>query len=190
MGDSRPTSPELNQAMLEAVDFVHAEGWDARPTLFGLVRSELVVDLRGTADADEAPLTLIVQDLPVEATGSPDALADYLVRIAWPEEVTGAILAQEIMFRDTASDGGPAAQAGADVRANPPRPARLFSGVLRDGSQQTLLQLRPTAEELAAGGPFAEDDVQLRGGPEIAPEVIAALAFGFEDGASLGDDLG
>ena len=44
----------------------------------------------------------------------------------------------------------------------------------------TLLQLRPTEEELEAAGPFAEDDIQLRGGPEVAPGVIAALRYGLE----------
>ena len=44
----------------------------------------------------------------------------------------------------------------------------------------TLLQLRPTEEELAAAGAFAEDNIELRGGPEVAPGVIHALRFGLE----------
>ena len=35
-----------------------------------------------------------------------------------------------------------------------------------------------TEEELEAAGPFAEDDIQLRGGPQVAPGVIAALRYG------------
>ena len=53
----------LNKAMMEAVDFVHAEGWDAPPTLFGLVPTQLLVDELGTLD-DSSPLTLVVQELP------------------------------------------------------------------------------------------------------------------------------
>ena len=34
----------LNRAVLEAIDFVHAEGWDAPPTLFALVPSRLLID--------------------------------------------------------------------------------------------------------------------------------------------------
>ena len=37
----------LNKAMMEAVEFVHAEGWDAPPTLFGLVPTQLLVDELG-----------------------------------------------------------------------------------------------------------------------------------------------
>lgn len=115
------------------------------------------------------------------------------------------MLAQEIKFKDTA-----------DSQSSKPRPARLFSGVIREefaatnnsdfvvdellvddaddsgdvqttgteGIEQTLLQLRPTEEELADAGPFAEDDIQLRGGPGIAPGVIAALRHGLDQNGS------
>lgn len=165
------TSPELNEqalnrAMLEAVDFVHAEGWDAAPTLFALVPSHLLSDQLD--DNEDSPLTLVVQDnLPDNLEAGSEALADYVSRIAWPTQVVGAVLAQEIRFRDTSGDGTP-------------RPARLFSGVLRSKPELTLLQLRPTEEEIAERGPFAEDEVELRGGPTVAPGVIAALRYGLE----------
>ena len=44
----------------------------------------------------------------------------------------------------------------------------------------TLLQLRPTEEDLAQAGPFAQDEIQLRGGPDVAPGIIAALRYGLE----------
>ena len=73
------------------------------------------------------------------------------------------------MFRDTSSDDPS------------PRPARLFSGVLREeGIEQTLLQMRLTEEELEERGLFAQDDIELRGGPNVAPNVIAALRYGLE----------
>lgn len=142
----------LNKAMLEAVDFIHAEGWDADPTLFALVGVEKL----GLPE-EEGPLALVVQD------NIPGAIEDFLPTVAWPAEVEGVVLAQEIMFSD----------AGA-----PARPARLYSGVLRDGSELTLLQIRPTEEELAE--PFAEDKIDLRGGPGVAPEVIQALRYTLE----------
>lgn len=145
-------SAALNKAMLEAVDFIHAEGWDADPTLFALVGVEKL----GIPE-EEGPLALVVQD------DIPGAIEDFLPTVAWPADVEGVMLAQEIMFSD----------AGA-----PARPARLFSGVLRDGSELTLLQLRPTEEELEE--PFAEDKVDLRGGPGVAPEVIQALRYTLE----------
>ncbi|KQB87580.1 PPA1309 family protein [Corynebacterium lowii] len=157
----------LNRAMMEAVDFIHAEGWDASPTLFGLVPSEYIPE--HVDDSEGAALTLVVQDsLPDLAPGSPE-LADYLSRIAWPPQVEGVILAQEIRFRDT-SEGEQAL----------PQQARLFSGVLRSGEELTLVQRRPSEEEMEAAGSFAQDEVELRGGDAVAPEVIVALRYGLE----------
>ena len=44
MTNSPLTQQALNKAMMEAVDFIHAEGWDATPTLFALVPSSLLID--------------------------------------------------------------------------------------------------------------------------------------------------
>lgn len=156
----------LNRALREAVEFVHAEGWDASPTLFGLVDAELLAAATG-GDADstsDSPLALVVQDLP--DFGSPDEMADYLARTAWPPHVIGAILSQEIMFTDT------------NAPSPTPAPARLIVGVLADGPHHTLLQLRPTEEELAAD-PFAQDKIELLGG-DVAPQVVALLQATFE----------
>lgn len=159
----------LNKAMMEAVEFVHAEGWDAPPTLFGLVPTQLLVDELVDLD-DSSPLTPVVQDLPEHILPGSEELGEYVSRIAWPSEVEGVILAQEIVFKD--------ASAGDDAQ---PRPARLFSGVLRgEDLDQTLLQLRLTDEELEERGAFAQDDIELRGGPGIAPGVLAALRYGLE----------
>lgn len=173
MTASESTPQALNKAMMEAVEFVHAEGWEASPSLFALVPSRLLVDQLDDPDA-AAPLTLVVQDLPGHLRPGSDELGDYVSRLAWPTQVSGVILAQEILFRDT-SDGAE------------PRPARLFSGVLRaEDVELTLLQQRPTEDELEAAGPFAEDDIELRGGPGVAPGVIAALRYGLEqDPAAL-----
>ncbi|MCT1369863.1 PPA1309 family protein [Corynebacterium mucifaciens] len=155
--------------MMEAVEFVHAEGWDAPPTLFGLVPTQLLVDELVDLD-DSSPLTLVVQDLPEHILPGSEELGEYVSRIAWPAEVEGVILAQEIVFKDASAGDG--AQ---------PRPARLFSGVLRgEDLDQTLLQLRLTDEELEERGAFAQDDIELRGGPGIAPGVLAALRYGLE----------
>ncbi|MFI5505586.1 Uncharacterised protein [Corynebacterium kutscheri] len=156
----------LNKAMLEAVDFIHAEGWDAPPTLFGLVDARLLDDVLD--EEDDAPLALVVQELPDNIEPGSEELGDYISRIAWPDQVLGAVLAQEIMFRDTSATDPT------------PRPARLFSGVLRGEAELTLLQLRPSEEELASQGAFAEDNVELRGGVHLAPGVIAALRATFD----------
>ena len=159
----------LNKAMMEAVEFVHAEGWDAPPTLFGLVPTQLLVDELDHLD-DSSPLTLVVQDLPEHILPGSEELGEYVSRIAWPRDVQGVILAQEIVFKDASA--GEAAE---------PRPARLFSGVLREEDiEQTLLQLRLTEDELEERGAFAQDDIELRGGPGVAPGVVAALRYGLE----------
>lgn len=163
-------SPQaLNKAMREAVDFIHAEGWDQGPTLFALVPTDLLVDNLDADDAADSPLTLVVQDnIPDNLLPGSEALGDYISRLAWPSEVAGVVLAQEIMFTDSSVPGSAA------------RPARLFSGVLRGDAELTLLQLRPTEEELAERGPFSEDEVELRGGPGVAPGVITALRYTLE----------
>lgn len=165
----------LNTAMMEAVEYIHAEGWDAdSPTLFALVPTELMA-AEFIDDEAAAPLTLVVQDALPEniSPGSPE-LADYLTRTVWPRAVEGIVLAQEIRYRDTS-----------DPTMAEARPARLFSGVLRSGADLTLLQLRPTEEELEAAGPFAEDRIELRGGPTVAPEVVEALRFSLEQDPAL-----
>ncbi|RNE48723.1 PPA1309 family protein [Corynebacterium alimapuense] len=182
MSAPESTSPALNTAMLEAVEFVHAEGWEASPTLFALVPTSLLADQLSDPD-DANPLTLVVQELPEHILPGSDELGDYLSRLTWPQEIEGVVLAQEINFRDTASAGNDQDLEDEDIEASLPdsRPARLFSGVLRaEGIEVTLLQLRPTDEELEEHGPFAEDRIELRGGPGVAPGVLAALRYGLE----------
>lgn len=164
----------LNAALREAVDFVHAEGWDRPATLFGLVPFELVADAVPDSDEPQNPLALVVQeDLPEHIQPGSEELGEFIATIRWPEQVVGAIVAQEITFVNTAE--------GADA---PPRAARLYSGILSDaqgsGAERTLVQLRPSEEELAAD-PFAQDKPQLLGGDDIAPGVIATLRATFED---------
>ncbi|WP_291478349.1 PPA1309 family protein [Corynebacterium sp.] len=173
-GDIRP----LNAALREAVDFVHAEGWDRPATLFALVPTELVQDVIASGDAGDdgepetSPLSLVVQDdLPDHIRPGSDELGEYIATVRWPGVVVGAVLAQEIMFRNSAEPG------------STPRQARIFTGVIDGGPDRTLLQLRPTEEDLAAD-PFAEDKVELLGGmdgAEIAPGVTSMLRYTFED---------
>jgi hypothetical protein len=171
-GDIRP----LNAALREAVDFVHAEGWDRPATLFALVPAELVQDVIASGDNDgddaDAPLALVVQDdLPDHIRPGSDELGEYIATVRWPEVVVGAVLAQEIMFRNSADPG------------SAPRQARIFTGVIDGGPDRTLLQLRPSEADLDTD-PFAEDKVELLGGldgAEIAPGVTSMLRYTFED---------
>lgn len=166
----------LNAALREAVDFVQAEGWDQPATLFALVPASLVADAAPQAFDDDAPanpLALVVQeDIPEHIRPGSEELGQFLATIRWPAPVVGAILAQEITFSNAAPGANPA-----------PRQARLFSGVLCDadfsGPERSLIQLRPSEEELAED-PFGQDKVQLLGGDDIAPGVIHTLRATFE----------
>lgn len=164
----------LNAALREAVDFVHAEGWDRPATLFALVPHSLVVDALGNSvdEAESNSLALVVQEgIPEHIEPGSEELGEFIATIRWPRHVVGAILAQEISFVNAAE--GPGA---------PPRPARLFSGVLDDagsGAQRSLVQLRPSESDLDAD-PFAQDKIELLGGDDIAPGVLATLRATFE----------
>lgn len=165
----------LNAALREAVDFVHAEGWDRPATLFALVPHALVADaIDLDSDATANPLALIVQeDVPEHIRPGSEELGEFISTIRWPEQVEGAVLAQEITFSNSAPGADPT-----------PRQARLYSGVLSDannsGAERSLIQLRPSEEELAEDV-FAQDKIQLLGGDDIAPGVIRALRATFED---------
>ena len=170
--DDRP----LNAALREAVDFVHAEGWDRPATLFALVPHQLVADAIPEDDIDSPrnPLALVVQDdLPDHIRPGSEELGEFIATLRWPDQVVGAILAQEITFVNTA-----------EGQESEPREARLYSGILSDahgsGAERTLVQLRPSDAELEAD-PFAQDKPQLLGGDDIAPGVIATLRATFED---------
>ncbi|RAV33559.1 PPA1309 family protein [Corynebacterium heidelbergense] len=164
----------LNAAVLEAVDFVQAEGWDRPPSLFALVPLELVsdaVDLVEDPDRRRRnPLALVLQeDIPEHIPPGSEELGEFIAAIRWPKAVVGAVLAQEIRFVNSASDAVA-------------RPARLFSGILDDagtGPELTLVQLRPSAEELEQDL-FAQDRVELLGGENLAPGVTAALRASFD----------
>lgn len=173
---STHTPQALNAALREAVDFIHAEGWDRPATLFALVPHELVADALSSGSLDDAPTNpyaLIVQeDLPEHIRPGSEELGEFIATIRWPEMVTGAILAQEILFRPVGS--------GEDDSEAEPRSARLYSGVINGGPDRTIVQLRPTEEDLDAD-PFAQDKIELLGGEDIAPGVIATLRHTFED---------
>lgn len=162
----------LAPALAEIEAHVHAAGWDRPPTLFALVRAaQFVADDPATAarlgidrQAGDA-LTPIEQDeLPDEP------LDEALAGIAWPDEVVGCALAQEIVVLPPGveTELGDADDAAARAASHPERrEARLTVGVLRDGSTAALLRMRASA-----GDPGGDD---LLTGPDLAPNLTAAL---------------
>src|SRR5699024_5835255 len=114
----------LNAALMEAVDFIQAEGWDSPATLFALIPTELVADALELTE-DRNPLSLIVKDaLPEHIRPSSEELGEFVASIRWPSQVVGAIMAPEISFGNSS------------LREDaPPQKARLFSGILDAGAR-------------------------------------------------------
>jgi hypothetical protein len=167
----------LAPALAEIEAHVHAAGWDRPPVLFALVRAaQFVADDPITAarlgidrQAGDA-LTPIEQDeLPDEP------LDEALAGIAWPDEVVGCALAQEIVVLPPGAEAeldeaGDTAGAAARAVGHPQRrEARLTVGVLRDGSSAGLLRLR------SADGNADGNGNELLTGPDLAPNLTAAL---------------
>jgi hypothetical protein len=180
--------PELAGAVAEVEEFAASAGWDAAPTLFALVSTKdlLTAEPQVAASLDGAgTFTAIAQDtLPLlgfpdsdeggserDGDGLADPLERALAHIAWPPEVAGCVLVQEIVVLppDAAFDA-PESITAQQAAAHPGRKeARLVAGVLRNQPGGACL-LRVRHSE----GP------PLRGG-DLAPNLLAALHSTFED---------
>jgi hypothetical protein len=159
----------LEPAVAEIEAHVHAAGWDRRPSLFALVRVGQFV-----ADDPETARRLGIDQLdgdaitPIEQEGLPDEpLDEVLAGIAWPSNVAGCALSQEIVILPPSAEAELTEDQAATRAAEHPerREARLVAGVLRDGTNATLLRMR---------GTDGEDD-DLLTGPDLAPNLVAAL---------------
>jgi hypothetical protein len=174
----------LEPAVAEIEAHVHASGWDRGTALFALVRSDrFAADEPETAErlgirADVEALT------PIEQDALPDVpLDEALAGIAWPAEVAGCALSQEIVILPPSVE---AALGDGDVPLDHPqrREARLVAGVLRDGTSAVLLRLRSADGDNAsdadtdADADRALDDVLT--GPDLAPNLVAALLATFD----------
>jgi hypothetical protein len=182
--DSRRGDILLETVAAEIEAYVGQAGWDLAPALFALVPTRvLAADPAAAAvlgevaarDPDEISadsLTPVAQD---ELPDGP--LDEVLARIGWPEEVLGCALSQEIVLLPPSAEvdlNGLAADAAAGAALDHPdrREARLVVAVLRDGRSASILRLRGTAGT-------EEDD--LLTGPDLAPNLVAALSATFTD---------
>ena len=167
---SHPGPTLLQAAAAEVESHVAGSGWDRPPVLFALVRAAQFASDEpaaaaglGLGAADPSSLT------PVEQEALPDGpLDEVLARIAWPDEVAGCALSQEIVLLPPSAESDLDA-AHPETALNHPdrREARIVAAVLRDGSSAVVLRLRRAADSDAA------DD--LLTGPDLAPNLVAAL---------------
>lgn len=161
----------LLQTLVEIERHVADSGWDQAPLLFALAST---ADLMVREPAFAAQLGLVADELPadaltpVEQDALPDGpLDESLSQIAWPEEVAGCALVQEVvMLPPEAEEGMPRHADVVDWAGSHPerREARLAVAVLRDGSRACTLRLRGAEEE------------ELLVGPDLAPALADALA--------------
>lgn len=172
--------PDLATAVAEVEEFVASAGWDAPPQLFALVRTADLVAAQPSlaADLGTGVFTPIAQD-PLPDPDLPVALAG----IAWPAEVAGCVLTQEIVVlppgaQEALSDD-PSTAADQAARHPERTEARLVAGVLRGGGRACLLRVRARPAADPSVDPAAADEPPLRGA-DLAPNLLDALALTFE----------
>jgi hypothetical protein len=174
---SEPIMLEAIAAEIEA--FTATAGWDSAPTLFALVPTAvLAADPQAASllSPDGSPLDpeLISPSsiTPVAQDELPEGpLDEALAQIGWPDEVVGCALSQQIVMLPPSAESDlddlPIEAAVANASTHPERrEARLVIAVLRSGQSAGVLRLRGVGD----GG----DD--LLTGPELAPNLVAALA--------------
>ena len=168
----------LDIAAAEVETYVGASGWDQRPTLFALVRAadflrddpETATRL-GLSDAPGEAFT------PIEQEELPEGdLDEVLAHIGWPDAVAGCAIAHEIVILPPSAQEAVDTETGSLAAATHPerREARLVVAVLRDGTRAAVLRLRPEAGE-------DDDAEELLSGPDLAPNLSAALLATLED---------
>lgn len=169
----------LDIAAAEVETYVGASGWDQRPTLFALVRAaEFLRDDPETATRlglSDAPGEAFT---PIEQEELPEGdLDEVLAHIGWPDAVAGCAIAHEIVILPPSAQEAVDTETGslAAAATHPERrEARLVVAVLRDGTSAAVLRLRPEAGE-------DDDAEELLSGPDLAPNLSAALLATLED---------
>ena len=168
----------LAEVVVEIERHVAENGWDQPPRLYALVSTaellsaepDLAAHLGLPRQAGPEALTPVEQEpLPADAP-----LDETLGRIAWPEQVSGCALVQEVLLLppDVEEQAPARGDVAAWAAAHPARQdVRLVVGVLRDGSREATLRVRASE-----GG---EDD--LVSGPDLVPGLAAALAATLEE---------
>lgn len=171
-----PPSPLLTAAV-ETEQHVSRAGWDQPPRVFALVPTALLREREpalagqlGDPGSDGDGYTAIEQEgLPRTAD-----LESMLGRMAWPEDVVGAVIAVERVVvppeaeRDLPVDPVQAT----DLLAKHPdrKDVRLLAACLRDGQQLCLLRQRDH-----------DRDDAVAVGVDIAPGLTHALAATLRD---------
>jgi len=166
----------LLDTLMEIERHVARRGWDQRPQLFALARTR---DLVASEPEFAASLGLAADGLPdaaltpVEQDPLPDGpLDESLGQIAWPQEVAGCALVQEVVVLPPEVEQALPRHAHVlDWASEHPerREARLAVAVLRDGSRACAVRLRATGSE------EDEEEDALLVGDDLVPNLAEAL---------------
>lgn len=170
-------SEQLTRAVIEIERHAAGQGWDQPPRFYALAPTRELVEREpalaeqiGLNPGDPAPDTLT----PIEQQLPDKSLDDLLATITWPETVTGcALVVERIVLPPAAEDSMPDDDAdAADWAQNHPgrTDVRIVVGVLRDGSQTSVLRVRGH-----------DSDAELIHNPEFSPDLGAALTATFAD---------
>jgi hypothetical protein len=181
-GDHAPAATAALTAALTEVDrHLATGGWDQPAKLYALVKTadlivaepELAQSLGLSTQEPHPDLTPVEQESPP----AEQPLDEWLAGIAWPDEVAGCALAQEVVTLPPSVEAEmPPEHESADAvqwAINHPkrRDVRMLVGVLRDGSRGSILRVRGIDE--------APDDIVT--GDELVPRLADALAATLED---------
>ncbi|WP_067535099.1 PPA1309 family protein [Nocardia crassostreae] len=187
----------LYRCIREVAEYVDGEGWNRPPQMFALVpTADLVAaepSLLDQVDAGDALTPIAQEPFPEDIAGEADARAldEFLATTSWPPSVEGCVLVQQIVVLPPAAESAlddaiaplladreAADRAARRAAVTHPgrRDARLFVGVLRDGTSLSLLQVRPSEDEEDPWG-----DLELRTAPNLAPNLVEALRHTLEN---------
>jgi hypothetical protein len=174
-----PAAEPLRAVVTEVERHVAEGGWDRPPVLYALadtaefLRAEPALAGQlglGTTDVPAGALTPIEQEPFAE-----EDLEEALAKISWPESVSGCALVYEAVVlppsaeADRPEDVDPAEWAAAHPAR---REVRMAVGVLRDGSSEGMMRIRPLPEDEDADEPTAGDVISAS---DLAPGVADAL---------------
>ena len=186
-GVSTALTPDaLGSALRDVATYVGADGWNQPPALFALVPTHVLAAANpGLIDAgDDSELSPVAQDpLRLDTDDHHAELEQVLATTSWPDAVAGCALVLQVVvvppeaeaaldsaFEPLLGDPDAAEAAAREVARTHPgsRVARLIVGALRGGTQLVLMQLKPETGD--------EDSQELLTHPDLAPNLVAALA--------------
>ena len=166
-----PVSDTLVAALVEVERHVGRYGWDQPARLYALVNTSDLIAAEPSLAAQLTGPTDGYSSIEQEDFLPGDDLAEALAGIAWPDTVSGCVLAVERAFlpADAEAELPTDPDAAAMAVAGHPRrlDLRVVVGVTRDGASHGLARVRG-------------EDGDLLGGTDLVPALAAALAHTLE----------